>query len=95
MDNFFYSVDNIFFSVAHLTYVFTYKEYKTPILWLFLKLDFAITIAIFLVAIIQGLSNNFSDFDLFMYVLNSCWHYFFIYISCSVVLFEHFKKTIF
>ncbi|OQU04120.1 hypothetical protein EN00_013380 [Vibrio parahaemolyticus] len=79
MDNFFIALIT-FFSVAHLTYVFTYKEYKTPILWLFLKLDFAITIAIFLVAIIQGLSNNFSDFDLFMYVLNSCWHYF-LYIS--------------
>lgn len=75
MDNFFIALIT-FFSVANLTYVFTYKEYKTPILWLFFKLDIAIIISILLVEIIQGVSNNFSDFDLFMYVLYNCWHYF-------------------
>ncbi|EGR3240140.1 hypothetical protein DC909_26045 [Vibrio parahaemolyticus] len=75
MDNFFIALIT-FFSVANLTYVFTYKEYKIPILWLFLKLDIAIIISILVIAIIQGVSNNFSDFDLFMYVLNNCWHYF-------------------
>ncbi len=75
MDNFFIALIT-FFSVAHLTFVFTYKEYKSPILWVFIKLDVAILTLILFSATIQGVSNDFSDFDLFMYVLNSCWYYF-------------------
>ncbi len=74
MDSFFIALIT-FFSVAHLTFVFTHKEYKKSILFDFLKLYVAISALIVICVVIQASYEGLSGTAFLLYLLDNIWHY--------------------